>query len=190
MYFPFLTCEVKCGAAALDIPDRQNAHSMTIAVRSVVELFKLAKREKELDREILAFSFSHDHKGVRIFGHCAVIEEDKPTTFCRHPIREFSFIDLDGREKWTAYKFTKSVYNIWMSARLERLCSVVDQIPSGVSFAISEQVSPWQSNPDPLSSQGDEGDSIVGSQETTPRTSFTQGPQRQTKKAKHRRTGG
>lgn len=25
MYFPFLTCEVKCGAAALDLADRQNA---------------------------------------------------------------------------------------------------------------------------------------------------------------------
>jgi hypothetical protein len=38
MYFPFLTCEVKCGAAALDIADRQNAHSMTLAVRAIVEL--------------------------------------------------------------------------------------------------------------------------------------------------------
>jgi hypothetical protein len=46
MYFPFFTCEVKCGAAALDIADRQNAHSMTLAVRGVVELFRLVKREK------------------------------------------------------------------------------------------------------------------------------------------------
>lgn len=41
MYFPFLTtCEVKCGAGALDIADRQNAHSMTLAVRGIVELFR------------------------------------------------------------------------------------------------------------------------------------------------------
>ncbi|KAK0832552.1 hypothetical protein LTS02_018245, partial [Friedmanniomyces endolithicus] len=40
MYFPFFTCEVKCGAAALDIADRQNAHSMAIAARAVVELFR------------------------------------------------------------------------------------------------------------------------------------------------------
>merc|ERR1711939_1168276 len=40
MYLPFLTCEVKCGAAALDIADRQNAHSMTLAVRGTVELFR------------------------------------------------------------------------------------------------------------------------------------------------------
>ena len=48
MYFPFLTCEVKCGNLALDITDRQNAHSMTLAVRGIVELFTLVKREKEL----------------------------------------------------------------------------------------------------------------------------------------------
>ena len=54
MYLPFLTCEVKCGAAALDVADRQNAHSMTLAVKGVVELFRLVKREKELHREILA----------------------------------------------------------------------------------------------------------------------------------------
>ncbi|KAK3366552.1 hypothetical protein B0H63DRAFT_490554 [Podospora didyma] len=35
----FLTSEVKFGAPALDIADRQNAHSMTLAVRSTVELF-------------------------------------------------------------------------------------------------------------------------------------------------------
>jgi hypothetical protein len=48
LYFPFLTCEIKCGAAALDVADRQNAHSMTLAVRALVELFRLIKREKEL----------------------------------------------------------------------------------------------------------------------------------------------
>ncbi|EDN05092.1 predicted protein [Histoplasma mississippiense (nom. inval.)] len=64
MYFPFLTCEVKCGAAALDIADRQNAHSTTIAARATVELFKLMKRKKEIDREILTFSVSHDHTAI------------------------------------------------------------------------------------------------------------------------------
>jgi hypothetical protein len=83
MYFPFLTCEVKCGAAALDIADRQNAQSMTLAVRGIVELFRFVKREKEIHREILAFSISHDHRTVRIFGHYPMIE-DKKTTFYRH----------------------------------------------------------------------------------------------------------
>lgn len=90
MYFPFLTCEIKCGAAALDIADRQNAHSMTLAVRAVVELFRLVKREEEINREILVFSVSHDHRSVRIYGHYAVTNGPE-TTFYRHPIREFSF---------------------------------------------------------------------------------------------------
>ena len=79
MYFPFLTCEVKCGAAALDVADRQNAHSMTLAVRGVVELFRLVKREKELHREINGFSISHDDRAVRIYAHYAEIDGPKTT---------------------------------------------------------------------------------------------------------------
>ncbi|MCJ1461414.1 hypothetical protein MMC07_000011 [Pseudocyphellaria aurata] len=126
-----------CGAAALDIADRQNVHSMTVAVRGVVELFKAVKREEELDREILAFSISHDHRSVRIYGHYPVIDGDK-VTFYRHPIREFSFVEMDGREKWTTYKFTKNIYDIWMPTHLQRICSAIDQLPSGLDFEVSE----------------------------------------------------
>ena len=111
MYFPFLTCELKCSAAALDIADRQNAHSITIAVKGIVELFKLVKREKELHREILTFSISHDHRTVRIYGHYLIIKGNE-TTFYRYPIHTFDFTALDGKEKWMAYKFTKNVYDI------------------------------------------------------------------------------
>ena len=81
MYFPFLTCEVKCGAAAPNIVDRQNAHSTTLAVRGVVELFKLIKREKKLNYKILTFSLSHDHRLMRIYGHYALIKEGKTTFY-------------------------------------------------------------------------------------------------------------
>lgn len=118
MYFPFFTSEVKCGAAALDIADRQNAHSVTIAARGIVELYKAVKREKELNREILAFSISHDHRSVRIYGRYPVIDGQK-TTYYRHPIREFSFTEMDGKEKWAAYKFTKNVYDVWMPIHLK-----------------------------------------------------------------------
>lgn len=86
MYFPFLSCEVKCSAAALDVADRQNAHSMTLAVRGIVELFRLVKREEEVHRQILAFSISYDHRSVRINGHYPVIS-GKNTKYYRHPIR-------------------------------------------------------------------------------------------------------
>jgi hypothetical protein len=135
MYFPFLTCEVKCSAAALDFADRQNAHSMTLAVRATVELFRLAGRETEIHREILAFSISHDHKSVRLYGHYPVID-GKDTKYYRHPIHGFSFTDLDGKEKWTAYKFTKNVYDVWMPSHFKRLCSAIDQIPADLDFSV------------------------------------------------------
>jgi hypothetical protein len=82
-----------------------------MAVRGVIELFRLVKREKELHREILAFSISHDYRIVRIYGHYPIIKGDE-TTFYRYPIRIFDFTELDSKEKWTAYKFTKNVYDV------------------------------------------------------------------------------
>jgi hypothetical protein len=94
MYFLFLTCKVKCSAAALNVIDRQNAHSITLAVRGVVRLFKLTKREKELYQKILAFSISHDYQTVRIYGHYPIIDRNK-TTFYRYPIKTFDFMSKD-----------------------------------------------------------------------------------------------
>ncbi|KAK5683061.1 hypothetical protein LTS10_004591 [Elasticomyces elasticus] len=120
------------------VADRQNAHSMTLAVRGVVELFRLAKREKEVDREILAFSISHDHSTVRIYGHYPVIEGEN-TAFYRHPIRKCDFTEQDGKEKWTAYKSTKNVYDVWMTIHFARICSVIDDLPPDIAFEVSER---------------------------------------------------
>ncbi len=135
MLFPFLTSEVKCGVQALDIADRQNAHSMTLAVRAIVELFRLVRRESEVDREMLAFSISHDNCSVRIYGHYPAID-GKDTKYYRHPIRKFDMTELDGKAKWTAYRFTKNVYDLWMPGHLDRIRSAIDQLPSGVDLDV------------------------------------------------------
>jgi hypothetical protein len=96
-------------------------------VRGIVELFRLVNHEKELHREILAFSISHDHETVKIYGHYPVIDGNE-TTFYRHPIRKFDFTELDGKEKWTSYTFTTSVYNIWMPGHLKKICSVINML--------------------------------------------------------------
>jgi hypothetical protein len=75
---------------------------------------------------------------VRIYGHYPMID-DKRTTFYRHPIHEFSFAALDGKGKWTAYKFTKNVYDLWMPTHFERLCSVINTLPAGLDFELSQQ---------------------------------------------------
>ena len=197
MYFPFFTCEVKCGAAALDIADRQNAHSMTVAVRALVVLFRSVKREKELDREILAFSISHDHSSVRIYGHYPVIEGDK-TTFYRHPIHRFDFTALDGKEKWTAYKFTKNMYGIWMPSLHKRICSAINDLPAGINFDLTQSASfsestpqsLQQSNAESILGEDDSQSSFLASQEVTPNTSFTQAIEPAFKKPKNQRAGG
>jgi len=184
MYFPFLTCEVKCGAAALDIADRQNAHSMTLAVRATVELFRLVSREMELHREILAFSISHDHRSVRIYGHYPVID-GKDTKYYRHPIHTFDFTALDGRERWTAYKLIKNVYDIWTPSHFKRLCSAIDQIPADLDFSVPqlsqssglsqdlERHHLSESSQPDSQSQGHSQQRTGGAKDTTPDTSFT-----------------
>jgi hypothetical protein len=82
------------------------------------------KREAEVHRQILAFSISHDHTSVRIYGCNPLIDESK-TTFYRHLIHKFDFTALEGREKWTAYKFTKNIYDVWMPTHFKRICSVI-----------------------------------------------------------------
>ncbi|KAK5651137.1 hypothetical protein OQA88_13254 [Cercophora sp. LCS_1] len=124
MYFPFLTCEVQYGA---DVADRQNAHSMTLAVRAIAELFRAVKRKDEVNRKILAFSVSHDRQWVWIYGHYPVIIGEN-IKYYRHPIHAFCFTALDGRDKWTVYRFMKNVYNIWMPAHFKNICSAIDQL--------------------------------------------------------------
>ena len=127
MYFPFFACEAKSGIGELDVADKQNAHSMSMAVRGIVELFKLARCEEELHRKVLAFSISHDDKIVRIYGYYAIIKERK-ATFYRHPIRTFDFTEQDGKDKWTAYQFTKNIYFEFMPKLHELICSAIDKI--------------------------------------------------------------
>ncbi|KAH8698172.1 hypothetical protein GQ44DRAFT_744294 [Phaeosphaeriaceae sp. PMI808] len=84
MYFPFLTCEVKCGDGELDA-------------------FRLAGREQELHREINGFSISHDERHVRIY----------KVQIYRHLISEFIFAPSgEGDQRWKAYKFVKNVYDL------------------------------------------------------------------------------
>ncbi|KAK1087450.1 hypothetical protein LTR48_002573 [Friedmanniomyces endolithicus] len=178
---------------------------MTLAVRGVVELFRLAKREKEIDREILAFSMSHDHSTVRIYGHYPVIE-GKNTAFYRHPIRKFDFTEQDGQEKWTAYRFTKNVYDVWMPTHFARISSVIDELSPDIAFQVSERSNSRVSEATGLS-QGVEGlftepsdldtqfirtegsghGSLAGLQDVTPNTSLSPATEPGTSKGSKKR---
>jgi len=55
---------------------------------------------------------------VRIYGYYPMINRNK-ITFYRYSIHKFNFIKLDSKEKWTAYKFTKNIYNKWILTYLK-----------------------------------------------------------------------
>ena len=152
MHFPFFTCEVKSSLQALEVAQQQNLHSMTLAVRGVVELFRLVGRVEEVHREVLAFSIEHDQKTVMIWGHYPAIDGDK-TTYWRHAIRGFLFTDSDGAEKWTAYTFVKNLYDIWMPLHFQRICSAIDQIPATLDNDPPEPAEPEPEKPSGLSQQ-------------------------------------
>ena len=135
MYFPFLTAEVKCGNEALNIADRQNAHSAAVAANAIVELYRLVSRQDKLNQKILTFSISHDNRGVRMYGHYALIKENH-TLFYRHSIKSFDFTSEDGEEKWTSYKFTMNVLEMFRPIHHERICSAVDRLPNPEDFAV------------------------------------------------------
>jgi hypothetical protein len=157
---------------------------MTLAVRATVELFRLVGRELEIHQEILAFSISHDHESVRIYGHYPIIN-GKDTKYYRHPIRKLSFTELDGREKWITYKFTKNVYEVWMPSHFKRLCSVLDQIPADPDFSVPQLSQGFGLSEDlqrhnlsgssqPSSQSREHSQQSTGdARDTTPDTSFT-----------------
>ncbi|KAK3065002.1 hypothetical protein LTS18_014077 [Coniosporium uncinatum] len=138
MYLPFFSAEVKCGAAALDIADRQNTHTQSVILRGLHTLFRLVGREMELHREINGFSISHSDVDVRIWGHYAVIDGDDVRHY-RHPIRKFDFTELNGKEKWTTYTFVRNIYNLWLPKHFERICDIIDMLPADLNFDVSGQ---------------------------------------------------
>ena len=182
MHFPFLTSEVKCNSASLDVADRQNAHSMTLAVRAVVELFRLVKRDAELNGEILAFSVSHDSRQVRFYGHFPAIDGEK-VSYCRHLISGYDLTADSGEKRWSAYKFITSVYKLWMPFHLQRLCSAIDALPPKVASG-STDIRQWSKISQELYSRTESSvgaavpTSASGSIEEmgppTPNTSFTE----------------
>jgi hypothetical protein len=125
MYFPFFTSEVECGASALEVADRKNAHSQTVGLRGLIELFRLAGRENEVHREINGFSISHSDEYVRVWGHYAVVN-GRDSTFHRHIIANFNI----SNSRWAAYTFVRNVYDLWLPEHFSRICSVIDLLPA------------------------------------------------------------
>ncbi|KAL6881112.1 hypothetical protein J3F83DRAFT_758090 [Trichoderma novae-zelandiae] len=124
MFFPCFSLEI----GPMAIAERQNVHNMSVAMRGVVELFRGVCREAELHRQILGFSISHNHCQVEIAAHYPVIYGDL-TNFYRRVIHSFDFSDPACGDRWAAYRFTRNLYDTWMPAHFDRICSAIADLP-------------------------------------------------------------
>ncbi|KAI9808741.1 MAG: hypothetical protein M1825_003893 [Sarcosagium campestre] len=125
MFFPFLAGGVECGSSELDVANRQNAHAQSLILRGLYSLFRLAGREKELDR---------------IWGHFAVIDGND-VKFYRHLISTFIVAPSgQGDQRWKAYRFVKNIYDVWLPNHIKRLFSAVDMLPAADSSIVGSHV--------------------------------------------------
>lgn len=148
MYLPFFTSEVKCGASALDVADRQNLHSHTVSLRNLAELFKLVGRLNELHREVNSYSISHTDEYVRIWAHYLFVKGED-YTFHRRSVAKFDFSPtVEGDQRLKAWTFAMNVYDFWAPGHFKRLCSVIDMLPADLNFEDSNLSQPQHSDPE------------------------------------------
>ena len=113
--------EVKYSAAMFDIAGRQNAHSMFI-----IALSPSQARDRGPSRNT-CLCVSHGHLSARIYGYYYFVIDGKDTKYFRHLIRDFSFTEMDSKEKWTAgpsfYKQRLRHVVIYLCRRMEYTAS-------------------------------------------------------------------
>ncbi|KAF2691402.1 hypothetical protein K458DRAFT_437888 [Lentithecium fluviatile CBS 122367] len=103
----------RCGASTLDIADRQNAHSQTVALRGLFKLFRLVSREKELHNKISGFSISHSDVNVRI---------------------------AQADNIWIAWTAVMNILDLWVPDYLKWICSAIDILPTSWDLEVSERL--------------------------------------------------
>ncbi|KAJ5340367.1 hypothetical protein N7541_009491 [Penicillium brevicompactum] len=126
MYFPYLTAEIKCGNQALELADRQNMHSMCIALRAVVSLCQAAGCTEEVHRRILGFSISHELEGFRIYGYYPEIHDGK-VSFYRWPVAQPNVWVKETR--WTCYQFVENLDREFLPIHTDRLMRILEEVP-------------------------------------------------------------
>jgi hypothetical protein len=155
MFFPFLMCEVKCGREGLDMADRQNMHSSSVAVRALLRIeqeadkYRPEKKMDSLNGQVLVFSISHDQQDARLNGHYAIMQGEK-WNYYRYRIMKF---DLTNNNSLLAiHNFVRNVLKSYLPGHVQRLKDALTALPdpnkppessglpgsSGLSFAASE----------------------------------------------------
>ncbi|KAL4816704.1 hypothetical protein BDW67DRAFT_184531 [Aspergillus spinulosporus] len=143
IYFPFMVSEVEPDNAGPQVAQYQCMHSKALCLQGIIYLFRLVKREQELDRTILGYSIVYNSIDVSIYGYYPVINGPEITY---HACEISSFV-LNSETKWTSFKFVMAVYHKWAPLYLERICSAIEQLPESIISAEPAQSQiAWDSN--------------------------------------------
>jgi len=105
---------------------------MKLAIRGIIKLFKLVKRENKLYREILTFLISYNHRIVWLYGYYPIINGFEFITY-RYLIYTFNILPLSSKERWTTYNFTVEAY-IESLTLLKKIRSVINELPSNFNL--------------------------------------------------------
>ena len=131
MYFPYLTAEIKCGNQALELADRQNMHSMCIALRAVVALSQAAGCPEKVHRRLLGFSISHELEGLRIYGYYPEIEGK--ALYFRWPVAQLNIWAKEDR--WACYRFVENLDRDFLCIHTDRLMQLLSEIPDPEEYS-------------------------------------------------------
>ncbi|OMP83420.1 hypothetical protein BK809_0004801 [Diplodia seriata] len=121
--------------------ERDGFKNLEPLIESVDELWtKAIPLHRDLPRPKPNFSvgsrsWSFTEKQLEKLKVLGVASNDK-TKYYRHKIRTLYLTDQNGKERWTAYKFTKNVYDNWMPPHFKRICNAIDEIPPGTTFGV------------------------------------------------------
>ncbi|KAK7523344.1 hypothetical protein IWZ03DRAFT_410223 [Phyllosticta citriasiana] len=135
LHFPFFVADTTSGtdrSGPLAGGEELNAHSAMIAMRGIVELFTLAKREHEINNQVIVFSVVFDHASVTIYGHYAEISATgEAAKYYRHMIQDYKITTPGTQNRWISYKFVKAMYKEWAPLHLARIHSAIDALLEG-----------------------------------------------------------
>lgn len=134
-YLPFFVVQSVDRGGSLDVADRQNSQSTSVAIQLLVSLYRLGRIDPAaaLDREILMLSCSIDGDRMRLWGHYPVFGPlgptgVKPVTFYRYFLTEFNFRE-DPTRLPAANHFTWAMYDHFVPKIHDIIRRGIDALP-------------------------------------------------------------
>ena len=166
MFFPFITREAKSDRQPLEVADRQNVYSMSVALEGVVDLFRRVGRLEDLNGKALGLSMSYDNDTVRMYAHHVVttVQEPKGTSCQQLPrvstmkywtaIGQVILSNDGGKDRWKPYDFFYNACLKFSQRHLKRVKQAIADLPDPARAPPQSVPSVDESEQDPPAGDG------------------------------------